>query len=198
MIIKKRFLPLLTLILCTVLAFSIPITTVAASSAITSYETFGFAEFFSAEYSISLSGGSGSATATADTISITAAGTGSGCDAAGSTTTVTLTAKEAVSVTCTVKDSAQLVPPGEVTNNTDGSQTFIVGAGSTVSFTVYSGNSGTKSGSVVFSAVEPAESKIPADCAVYSYNGNFYPYLDNAIEAATSRCYCIICGCILC
>jgi len=179
---KKRYVPLLSLILSSLLAMTIPMTATAA--AVSNFNSdFKYREFFSKyEYTVS-SGGSGSATITGDdknVISLTATGTGSGGCATGSDTIVTLTAKEAISITCTMKD----ITSCDMTADTSGSKTFDLAAGGTVSFTLHSGNSTQKSGTVTFSNVEASATKVPNDCAFYSNGSDSYAYLDEAIAAA--------------
>lgn len=183
---KKHRAPLLILILCSILLIAIPTTALAAE--ISNFANFAYVNFFSeSECAVSNLNGSGSAVVNGNTITIKATGYAPECgDVEASTTTVKLTAKESISITCTVAAEAKLVPPGEVILNGDGSRTFLLSAGSTVEFTVYANSASEKEGSVTFSKVETKESKVPTDCAAYSYNGNSSSYLDKALENVKS------------
>ena len=182
---KKRLVPLLTLILCTALALSMPLKVLAAEAAL-DCSGFDFADFFSAvTWDKTHADGSGNASIEGNVLSLSATGVGSGCGAQTSVTEVNLTAKETVSITYALADSAECSPPGEVTDNEGGTKTIIVPAGSSVTFSVEAGNGATtNNGTVTFHAVVAAESKIPADAASYSNGGKFYSYLDKAIAAA--------------
>ena len=187
---KKYRLPFLTLMLCMIFAMMLSAVASAASVEITNYSNFTYASYFSASYEVASKTGNASASGAAISLDATGVNATSGCNstpAVASTTTVTLTANETVSVTCTPDNNVIIAPPSEVTKNTDGSQTFIVPAGKELKFSVTAENGTKVEGSVTFSNVEPAVSKVPSDCAAYSYNGTVYNYLDKAIDAATTN-----------
>lgn len=175
----QKNLPALTLLLCVAFAVLVPIT--ALATAVTDFSSFTYASYFTADYTVASTTGSASASGATISLSATGVNATSGCNstpAVSSTTTVTLSAKETVSVTCKPSSNMTVAPPSEVTTNSDGSQTFIVPAGKGVAFSVTASNATKVNGSVEFTAVEPAVSKVPSDCAAYTYNGTVYTYLD--------------------
>jgi len=197
----KRFIPLVAVILCTVLTLLIPVkaatpTPVPSFGALTSSaDGKKLSDYFAAEYTRTVSNDNNTVTASGSVISMTAMGNngGSGCNYEPVSTVVRLTATQDVTVTCTLEGSAKIHAPD--TAQVSGTQyTVTVKKGSFVSFEVYSGNGTQNTGSVTFNnlATPVTEMTVPADCASFSYNGTFYPYLDRAIAAVGTNSGTII------
>ena len=173
---------MITMLLCMIFALLLPIT--ASATAVSNFSDFTYANYFDAEYTVASTTGTASASGTIISLDATGVNATSGCNATpavSSTTTVYLTAKETVSVTCTLGENAQMWAPSEVTDNSDGSKTFIISAGQKVSYYVTATNATKKSGTVTFNSVEPTTTSIPEDCAAYTYNGKVYNYLDKVL-----------------
>lgn len=197
----KRFIPLVAVILCTVLTMLIP-AEAATPIAVPNFGTLTssqdnkkLSDYFTAEYTRTVSNDNNTVTASGNKITMTAMGHngGSGCNYEPVSTIVRFTATQNVTVTCTLENSAKIHAPD--TAQVSGTQyTVTVKKGSVVSFEVYSGNKTQNTGSVTFNALNTpgTEVTVPADCASFSYNGTFYPYLDQAIKAVGTNSGIII------
>ena len=189
---KIRFIPLLVLILCTVLAVSIPVTTYAA--AVTAdFNNFTHKSYFtSIECTKTHDSGEASATVSnGNKITLTATGVKPSCEYEASTTKLTLKANQSVAITFTL-DGVSCAAPG--VNNSDGSKTITLSKDAIVEFTIESTNTTQASGSVTFVSVESAESKVPSDCASYTVGSSSYYYFDKALEAAKNGGTIIVSG----
>ena len=187
-----RMFPLLVLILCTILAVSLPMTAMAAFGiTITETSVFTYNQHFSsitAEKSESSDKAKGSVEINGDTITIKATGYNDCGTIKGSTTSVILTPNANLQVTCKATD-LNLVPPGDSTKNSDGTITFVLRAGDPFKISLRSKNQTEVSGSVQFTAVESGvESKVPDGNAAFAnlHDNSTYYYLDRALASAES------------
>jgi len=192
---KKQSTPLLSLILFTLLAISIPLESMAAGSGnLSGFSGFTGADLFSKavfEYTGTSTTGGATVAVSNDvpTITMTAKGYKAECGNHFSecTTTVTLTAEETISFNCVFGGNTTASVVATQVETVDGTTKITANANSIVTFTIHNDTINEKSGTVTISNVKKVTSKVPADSASFSYNGQAFPYLDEAIDAASTN-----------